>query len=125
MSSLIILLILIAIITILYITSWKELVFLHHTRPLILKFIEMVRLQYDVYVGYEYDEENSIHIIWHNNLELQIDKEFKIFTNNLMKKMFLNNDVYNIIFRYDYFKSENLEKERSTNYIKSLKEEEK
>ncbi|QXE18379.1 hypothetical protein [Clostridium sp. 001] len=78
---------------------------------LIKVFIKSIKQKYsNIIIDYDYDEDEDIYDIWHNNETLQFENEsFLDFVGSKMKEIFYNNDMFNFSFGYDYFKAKSLE----------------
>lgn len=74
---------------------------------LIEKFISEIKNKYsNLYIEYNYDEQDDLYEIWHNNADLEYkDEEFKKIVASKAKEILFDNDIFNFYFGYDHFKT--------------------
>lgn len=70
-------------------------------------FIGKIKERYpNLTVGYEYDEEDDIYRIWHNDENIQQSNiKFKKYAGAMIKELFYKKGIFNISFGYDYDKA--------------------
>jgi len=79
-------------------------------RSQVQKFMSEIRRIYpNLYVAYDYDEENDQYEIWHNDPKLEFeDDEFQTIVGKLVDQFLFKNDIYNFYFGYDHKKAKSL-----------------
>ncbi len=86
-------------------------------KSMIEQFIADIKTDYpDLYIDYDYDEENDEYEIWHNDPNLEYnDARFKRIVGIKAEKWLFDNDIFNFCFTYDHSKVKKLIK-----YISSI-----
>lgn len=79
-----------------------------NTRKHIDEFVEAINSKYNglIYASYELDHVGCMHNVWHTNLDLEKDPEFREFVGKLMVEKILMNNIFNFSFTYDRKKAE-------------------
>lgn len=59
----------------------------------------------DIEIGHYLSEDDEIFFIWHNSKSLANNSEFNSMAGSLIRKVFFNNNIFNVCFYFDYDKS--------------------
>jgi tetratricopeptide (TPR) repeat protein len=77
----------------------------------IIQFKKEIQEKYSfINIGYEYNKDDDIYDIWHDNDELEFnDSEFQCFSGDLISKLFYDKNITNVFFAYDYDRAKEIE----------------
>lgn len=73
-------------------------------QEIIVQFITLIREKFkDIKIKYDYDSEEDMHWLYHNNAELEYESsEFNEFVGKLIKDLIYDNKIFNFCFAYSY-----------------------
>ncbi len=79
------------------------------TVALIKKVISRIKEKYNIFITYDYNEEDDLYEIWHNRENLEYhDEEFDTYVSKILDKYLFSEGYPNVYFTYDYYKSQEL-----------------
>jgi hypothetical protein len=73
----------------------------------VMMFMDLVNEKCNglIHIEYEYQPEQDVYDIWHDNHSLDYNNKFAIYIGERIREVFFNNGIYNISFGYDYKKA--------------------
>ncbi len=84
-------------------------------------FIKKIKEEYpEIYISYDFLEDDNTYEIWYNNKELRKDLSFQSFVGKLIKEYLHDDNIFNFFIDYNEEKSNQLDEENNFVYFNSV-----